>query len=121
MRRLVSDELWSIVEPLLPPSKPRRFRYPGRRPVDNRVALTAILFVLKSGIAWEDVPQELGCCGMTAWNKLREWQELGVARVGSGKSWEWQELGVARVGSGKSWEWQELGVARVGSGKSWEW
>lgn len=79
---LVTDELWEIVEPLLPAARPRRFRYPGRKPVDNRVALTAILHVLKSGCAWEDVPQELGCCGMTAWKKLHEWQKAGV----------WQEL-----------------------------
>jgi transposase len=78
MSKIVSDELWGVVEPLLPPPKPRRFRYPGRKPVNNRVALSVILFVLKSGIAWEDVPRELGCCGMTAWNKLQEWQEAGV-------------------------------------------
>ena len=82
MSKIVTDELWEIVEPLLPPAKERRFRYPGRKPVDNRVALSAILFVLKSGIAWEDVPAELGCCGMTAWQKLHQWQEAGV----------WQEL-----------------------------
>lgn len=78
MSKIVSDELWAIVEPLLPPPKPRRFRYPGRKPVDSRVALSVILFVLKSGIAWEDVPRALGCCGMAAWNKLRQWQEAGV-------------------------------------------
>src|SRR5688500_10424177 len=78
MSKIVSDELWAIVEPLLPPPKPRRFRYPGRKPVDNRVALSVILFVLKSGIAWEDVPHALGCCGMAAWNKLHQWQEAGV-------------------------------------------
>ena len=82
MSKIVPDELWEIIEPLLPPVKERRFRYPGHKPVDNRVALSAILFVLKSGIAWEDVPAELGCCGMTAWKKLQEWQEAGV----------WQEL-----------------------------
>ena len=78
MSKIVTDELWEIVEPLLPPAKERRFRYPGRKPVDNRVALSAILFVLKSGISWEDVPAELGCCGMTAWKKLHQWQEAGV-------------------------------------------
>lgn len=78
MRKLVEDELWAIVEPLLPPAKERRFRYPGRKPVDNRVALTVIVFVLKTGCPWEDVPQELGCCGMAAWKKLHEWQEAGI-------------------------------------------
>ena len=78
MGKLVSDELWELVEPLLPLPKKRRLRYAGRKPVDNRVALSAILFVLKTGIPWEDVPQEIGCCGMTAWNKLHEWQEADV-------------------------------------------
>lgn len=57
---LLSDELWTVIEPLLPPPKPRRFRYPGRRPVDNRRALTGIVFVLKSGIPWEMLPGGLG-------------------------------------------------------------
>src|SRR5579875_3342336 len=76
--QLVPDALWEIVAPLLPPAKPRRFRYPGRKPVENRTALAVIIFVLKSGIPWEEVPREMGCCGMTAWKKLHEWQELGV-------------------------------------------
>jgi transposase len=78
MAKLVSDELWTVFEPLLPPTKPRRLDHPGRKPVDNRVALSVILFVLKTGIPWEDVPQEMGCCGMAAWKKLQEWQEAGV-------------------------------------------
>ena len=56
---LVSDELWALVQPLLPPPKPRRFRYPGRKPVDDRKALTGILFVLKTGIPWEDLINKL--------------------------------------------------------------
>ncbi len=63
---LVPDELWDIIQPLLPPPKPRRFRYPGRKPISDRQALTGILFVLKTGIPWEDLPVEMGCgCGMT--------------------------------------------------------
>ena len=57
---LVSDELWEIVQPLLPAAKPRRFRNPGRKPLDDRKALTGILFVLKSGIPREMLPQEMG-------------------------------------------------------------
>jgi transposase len=51
---LLPDELWNRIEPLLPPPKPRRFRYPGRKPIDNRKALIGILFVLKTGVRWGD-------------------------------------------------------------------
>jgi transposase len=72
---LVSDQLWSLVEPLLPAARPRG----GRPPLDIRAALTGILFVLKSGIPWEMLPQEMGCgCGMTCWRRLRDWQAAGV-------------------------------------------
>ncbi|GAB0149383.1 hypothetical protein McPS_21230 [Marichromatium sp. PS1] len=56
---LLPDDLWAEIEPLLPAPKPRRYRYPGRKPIDNRRALTGILFVLKSGIPWEMLPQEM--------------------------------------------------------------
>jgi transposase len=76
---LVSDELWELIQPLLLPPKPRRFRYPGRKPVDDRKALTGILFVLKTGIRWVDLPTEMGCgCGMTCWRRLHAWHEAGV-------------------------------------------
>jgi len=76
---LVEDGLWELIQPLLPPPKARRWRYPGRKPLDNRKALTGILFVLKSGIPWEMLPQEMGCgSGMSCWRRLREWQEAGV-------------------------------------------
>ena len=76
---LLDDDLWSIVEPLLPPPKPRRFKCPGRKPLDRRKALTGILFVLKTGIPWEDLPQEMGCgCGMSCWRYLQAWQKAKV-------------------------------------------
>jgi transposase len=76
---LVPDELWKMLEPLLPAPKPRRFRYPGRKPIDRRKALTGILFVLKSGIPWEMLPKEMGCgSGMTCWRYLQRWQQEGV-------------------------------------------
>src|SRR6266498_5793798 len=76
---LLPDELWELVRPLLPAPKPRRFRYPGRKPIGDRQALTGILFVLKTGIPWEDLPQEMGCgCGMTCWRRLRDWQADGT-------------------------------------------
>src|ERR1700722_5163694 len=76
---LLPDELWERIEPLLPKPKPRRFRFPGRKPVDDRKALIGILFVLKTGIPWEDLPQEMGCgSGMTCWRRLRDWHQAGV-------------------------------------------
>jgi len=75
---LVSDGLWERVEPLLPRVE-RRFRYPGRKRLEDRQVLTGILFVLKTGIPWEDLPQEMGCgSGMTCWRRLRDWNEAGV-------------------------------------------
>jgi transposase len=76
-KELVSDELWEIVEPLLPeePPKPKG----GRPRLDDRAALTGIIFVLKSGIPWEMLPQEMGCgSGVTCWRRLQKWQEAGV-------------------------------------------
>lgn len=76
---LVEDELWALVEPLLPPPKPRRFRYPGRKPLENRAALTGILFILKTGLPWNDLPREMGCgSGAACWVRLHEWHRLGV-------------------------------------------
>ena len=74
---MVTDELWAVVEPLLP--KQRRSRKGGRPPVPNRAALTGILFVLQTGIPWEYLPQEMGCgSGVTCWRRLRAWQRRGV-------------------------------------------
>ena len=74
---LVSDELWELVQPLLPPApaKPKG----GRPRIPDRQALTGILFVLKTGIPWEELPQAMDCgSGMTCWRRLRDWQHLGV-------------------------------------------
>jgi transposase len=74
---LVTDDLWTIVEPLIPPEPPKPTG--GRPRVPDRACLTGILFVLKTGIPWEWLPQELGCgSGMTGWRRLRDWQAAGV-------------------------------------------
>lgn len=74
---LVPDELWEVVQPLLPRRRPKPLG--GRPPIDDRKALTGILFVLKTGIPWEDLPWEMGCgSGMTCWRRLRDWQACGV-------------------------------------------
>ena len=79
MKPLVTDALWERIEPLLPKPPRRRFRFPGRKHLDYRMILTGILFVLKTGIAWDDLPSELGCgCGKTCRHYLRLWHQAGV-------------------------------------------
>ena len=77
---LLPDALWERIRPLLPPPpKPKRPDRPGRHRLDDRRAMTGILFVLKTGINWEDLPVEMGCgSGMTCWRRLAEWTEAGV-------------------------------------------
>jgi len=83
MKPLVSDALWVRLPPLLPPPTERRSRFPGRKPLDYRKVLTGILFVLKTGMAWDDLPADLGCgCGKTCRHYLELWQQNGV----------WQQL-----------------------------
>lgn len=78
-KELLPDALWAKIEPLLPPAKPRRYRYPRRKPVDRRKALTGILFVFKTGIPWAMLPKEMDCgSGMSDWRTLHAWQEEGV-------------------------------------------
>jgi transposase len=77
---LIDDELWNIIEPLLPRPKRRRKKNPGRLPgVSDRTALTGIVFVLRSGIPWKMLPLEMGCgSGTTCWRRLKKWQRAGV-------------------------------------------
>lgn len=78
-RELVPEALWQRMEPLLP--KRRRHRKGGRPFADDRAALRGILFVLKTGIAWEDLPAEVfGVSGITCWRRLNQWAKAGVFR-----------------------------------------
>ena len=76
MALLVPDDLWRAVEPLLPPEPPKPRG--GRPRAPDRAALAGILFVLRTGIQWHEVPTELGCCGKTCWRRLGEWHAAGV-------------------------------------------
>jgi transposase len=101
-KELVTDEMWETIEPLLPPEPPKP--QGGRPRIDNRAALTGIIFVLKSGIPWEMLPQEMGCgSGMSCWRRLKEWQEAGV----------WVELHRAlleRLGEAEQIDWERASL-----------
>ena len=77
-RKLLPDDLWAVIEPLVPPPPPPSPKS-GRPRLGDRQALTGILFVLRTGLHWEDRPAELGCgCGMSCWRRLRDWQADGT-------------------------------------------
>jgi transposase len=78
MAELVSDELWKRIEPLLPPVPPPS-RKGGRPRVQNREALTGIVFVLRTSIPWQALPREMGCgSGSTCWRRFAAWTRLAV-------------------------------------------
>jgi transposase len=61
------------------PARVRRYLYPGRKALPDRLALNGILHVLHTGIAWRDLPQEYGYgSGVTCWRRLRDWQAASV-------------------------------------------
>lgn len=73
----ISAALFKKIEPLLPAFTPSAKG--GRPRVSDEMALNGILFVLRTGIPWEELPQELGFgSGMTCWRRLRDWQAAGV-------------------------------------------
>lgn len=102
-KALVTNELWEVIEALLPqePPKPKG----GRPRIPDRAALTGILFVLKSGIPWEMLPQEMGCgSGMTcsggAW---RSGTRPGCGSACTGCSWTAWGRRTRSIGRGRLW------------------
>ena len=70
--------MWAEIEPLIP-AVDRRFRYPGRRRVDDRACLEGILFVLRYAVPWAELPPVEGWpSGQTCWRRFHEWRQAGV-------------------------------------------
>ncbi len=67
----LSEEQWEHLEPLLPPPRHR-----GRPRADDKT-LNGILYVLRTGCRWQDVPQEYDSPA-TCWRRLRAWEEDGT-------------------------------------------
>jgi transposase len=95
--RLVPDELWEIVEPLVPRFAPR-VQGGGTEPVDDRAVFTAIVYVLTSGCAWRQLPPSFGVDfrtahrRFTAWSRAALWHRIHRAvldRLGSRGEIDW--------------------------------
>ena len=67
------EQQWARLSPLLPPQRPRT----GRPARDHRTILSAILWVLRTGAPWRDLPERFGPWS-TAWSRFRRWTAAGV-------------------------------------------
>lgn len=74
-KTLLTDEQWKIIEPLLP--KPTGSPRGGPKPLPNRPVFEGILWVLRSGARWKDLPDGYPSPS-TCWRRLRDWEEQGI-------------------------------------------
>jgi putative transposase len=96
----ISDELWQRIEPLLPAPKPKKKS--GRPRMDDRKAMSAIFYVLRTGCQWQALPRSLGASS-TVHDRFQEWRDAGVfVRMWQAGLHEYDEL------TGLDWEWQAM-------------
>ena len=97
---ILSEQLWQRIEPLLPqPTKRRNVQHAGRKPANARKVMTGILFVLKTGVPWKNLPASSDFpSGHTCRRRLLEWHARGVWR----RLWQNVLLGVAGRARGDS-------------------
>ncbi len=75
MAPLLTDAQWAQIAPRLP--RPRLKPLGGRPRTDDRACLEGILWVLRIGARWRDVPAQYPS-GVTCWRRLSEWERAGV-------------------------------------------
>lgn len=92
MERDLTDAQWAVIEPLMPPRKRT-----GRPRADDRQTLNGILYVLRTGCAWADMPERYGSY-VTCWRRLDGWSQDGT--------WEriWREL-LSRLDAEERLDW----------------
>ena len=94
------DELWERIKQLLPPPKPKKKA--GRPRMDDRKAMTAIFYVLRTGCQWKALPRSLGAPS-TVHDRFQEWRKAGVFQ----RMWE-EGLALYDELEGIDWEWLAL-------------
>ena len=110
------DDLWERIEPLLPPRKPHPLGCHNPR-VDDRRAMDAIFFVLRTGCQWNALNATRICSSSSAHRRFQEWQAAGVFE----KLWA---LGLKKYDAlkGIDWAWQSMDGAMtkapLGGGKN---
>jgi putative transposase len=96
----LSDEFWEEVAKVLPPPKAKKRA--GRPRMADRQAMTAIVYILRTGMQWKALPRSLGAAS-TVHDRFQEWREAGVFMAlwraaleaydeTRGIDWSWQAL-----------------------------
>ena len=96
----VSDEMWQQIQPVIPPPLPKKKA--GRPRLDDRRVLDGIIYVLRTGCQWKQVPKEFGS-GSTCHLRFSQWVQAGVfAQMWAvlltcydelhGIDWQWQSM-----------------------------
>jgi len=99
----IPDRLWDRVERLLPPPKPKKKS--GRPRMDDRLAMNAIFYILRTGCQWKALPKSLGA-GSTVHDRFQEWRSAGVFQ----RLWK-QGLTEYDAKKGLEWRWQTIDTA----------
>jgi putative transposase len=101
----IPEALWAQMLRVLPPPKARK--KDGRPRMDDRHAMTAMVYVLRTGCQWKALPRSLGAAS-TVHDRFQEWREARVfERL-------WQEgLLLDDELKGREWEWQAMDGART--------
>jgi transposase len=130
----ITDEFWNevkellIVRPREENKEYKRAKGGGRKPMDFRIALTAIFFVLRTGIQWKALPK---CYGSSSavhryfqlWSNegifLKMWQ-LGLQKYDEikGIKWEWQSVDGSSIKAPLAQD--EVGANPTDRGKKWK-
>ncbi len=110
------EQMWLVLEGLLPKGRRRNRRKGGRPPLDRRRVADAIYYVLRTGIQWKALPRELGA-GSSVHRYFQQWQRAGVFE----RLWA---SGLVEYDARKhlQWTWQSMDGAMVkaplGGGKN---
>lgn len=97
----IPDVLWDKIVPLLPPQK-RKKKKAGRPRMNDRNAMSAIFYVLRTGCQWNALPRSLGASS-TVHDRFQEWRKAGVFK----RMWI-DGLSVYDKKTGIDWKWQAM-------------
>lgn len=118
VRQLVPDRLWELFRRVMPEA-PVRPQGGGRRKVDDREVLAAILFVATSGCTWRQLPPVFGTSWQTAHRRITHWTEAQVWAKGAAEALS-SRADVHRVvldelGARRELDWSRCAIDSVSS------